>query len=372
MISSSVAGIVFANSYDEAFGKLTQRRSAASIPFGGRYRLIDFCLSNLVNAGISDVGVITKEKYRSLMDHIGSGMHWDLDRKNGGIMILPPFNIGASRVYQGYVEALYGAMDFMIRCNTKYMVICDARTVANVDVTAAVRQHKETNADVTVICNRGFKVTNKEQAMKLDIDKDGKITGMYFSQDENADDVRSMNIYVFDREKLIEAVKSSYENGGKTISADVVAANLGRLKVMAYEHKGYAAIMDCITAYRRANFELLNSDIRADLFNSDRPIYTKTRDDMPTRYGTHSLVKNSLIAEGCIIEGTVKNSVLFRGVKVEKGAVVENSILMQGVCVNENVELQNVISDKNAEISNDMIIKGTDEKAFLIEKDQKI
>ena len=372
MISSSVAGIVFANSYDEAFGKLTQKRSIASIPFGGRYRLIDFCLSNLVNAGVSDVGVITKEKYRSLMDHIGSGVHWDLDRKNGGIMILPPFNRGASRVYQGFIEALYSSMDFMIRCNTKYMIVCDARTVANVDIAAVVRQHKETNADVTVVCNRGLKVTNKEQAMKLDINKDGKITGMHLSYDENADDIRSMNIYVFDREKLIESVKTSYENGGITVASDLVSANLDKLNVMAYEHKGYAAIMDCITAYRRANFELLDSDIRADLFNTDRPIYTKTRDDMPTRYGTHSLVKNSLIAEGCIIEGSVKNSVLFRGVKVEKGATVENCILMQDVCVNENVVLQNVISDKNAEISNDMIIKGTDEKAFLIEKDQKI
>ena len=177
---------------------------------------------------------------------------------------------------------------------------------------------------------------------------------------------------MFNREKLIEIVHNSYETGGDTINDDIISANLDVLKVMAYEHKGYTAIMDCPKAYRRANFELLNSDVRKDLFNPERPIYTKTRDDMPTRYGTQSCVTNSLVAEGCVIEGTVKNSVLFRGVKVEKGAVVENSILMQGVTVKEGAQLDDVVSDKNASISAGMVIKGTAEKAFFVEKNQTL
>jgi glucose-1-phosphate adenylyltransferase len=181
-----------------------------------------------------------------------------------------------------------------------------------------------------------------------------------------------MGVYVFTRDKLIEIVKKSYETGGDTINDDIISANLDTLNVIAYEHKGYAAIMDCPKAYRRANFELLDAEVRKDLFNAQRPIYTKTRDDMPTRYGTQSSVTNSLVAEGCVIEGTVKNSVLFRGVKIEKGAVVENSILMQSVTVGENAVIDQVVSDKNAVISAGMTVKGTEEKAFFVEKNQTL
>ena len=372
MISSSVAGIVFANAHDEAIERLTQKRSIASVPFGGRYRLIDFCLSNLVNAGISNVGIITKEKYRSLMDHHGSGMHWDLDRKSGGIRILPPFNVSRVRLYQNHVEALYGAMDFMTCCKEKYIVVYDARTVANINIRDVVKQHIESKADITVVCRKGLKITNGDNTMAIDVNKDGRVVLTGFPEKIAADDIRSMGVYVFTRDKLIEIVKKSYETGGDTINDDIISANLDTLNVIAYEHKGYAAIMDCPKAYRRANFELLDAEVRKDLFNAQRPIYTKTRDDMPTRYGTQSSVTNSLVAEGCVIEGTVKNSVLFRGVKIEKGAVVENSILMQSVTVGENAVIDQVVSDKNAVISAGMTVKGTEEKAFFVEKNQTL
>lgn len=372
MISSSVAGIIFANAHDETIERLTRKRSIASIPFGGRYRLIDFGLSNLVNAGVSNVGIITKEKYRSLMDHIGSGMHWDLDRKSGGIRILPPFNLSRVRLYQNHVEALYGAMDFIVRCHAKHIVVYDARTVANINISEVIKTHVDNDADITVVCRKGLEITNIDNTMTLDINKEGKVVLTGFPATIAEDDYRSMGIYVFNREKLIDIVKNSYETGGDTINDDIISANIGILNVMAYKFDGYSAIMDCPKAYRRANFDLLKPQVRKDLFNSERPIYTKTRDDMPTRYGTQSSVTNSLIAEGCIIEGTVKNSVLFRGVKVAKGAVVENSILMQSVSVGEDAVLDNVVSDKNADIGCGMVVKGTEEKAFLIEKGQKI
>ena len=241
MISSSVAGIIFANAYDEKVQRLTAKRSIASVPFGGRYRLIDFCLSNLVNAGVSNVGIITKEKYRSLMDHIGSGIYWDLDRKSGGIRLLPPFNISKSRIYQGYVEALYGAKDFMVRCNAKYIVLCDARTVANVDLKEVIKLHKLSNADITVVCTKGTEIKDNNHTITLDINKDGSVALTGVPNKIGANDIRSMDIYVFNRDKLIELVENSYENGGITVCEDIVAANFGKLKVMAYEHKGYVA-----------------------------------------------------------------------------------------------------------------------------------
>ena len=368
MISSSVAGIIFANAHDETIARLTQKRSIASIPFGGRYRLIDFGLSNLVNAGVSNIGIITKEKYRSLMDHIGSGMHWDLDRKSGGIRILPPFNVSRVRLYQNHVEALYGAMDFMVRCNADHIVVYDARTVANIDIGAIIKTHVDSGADITIACRKGLEIANIDNTMALDINKEGQVVLTGFPATIGADDWRSMGIYVFNREKLIEIVKNSYETGGDTINDDIISANIGTLKVMAYTFEGYSAIMDCPKAYRRASFDLLKSEVRKDLFNPDRPIYTKTRDDMPTRYGTQSSVKNSLIAEGCIVEGTVKNSVLFRGVKVAKGAVVRNSILMQDTVVSENAILNSVITDKNVYIRDRRILSGCPELPYFITK----
>ena len=162
------------------------------------------------------------------------------------------------------------------------------------------------------------------------------------------------------------------EKDFQNFNRDVLAHKVGELKIMGYEHKEFITLMNGTATYYKAHMDLLDRNVRKELFNRERPIYTKIRDDMPTRYGTQSSVTNSLVAEGCIIEGTVKNSVLFRGVKVEKGAVVENSILMQSVSVGADAQLQNVISDKNASIGEGMVIKGTDEKAFLIEKGQKI
>ena len=372
MSATSVAGIIFANAYDETLECLTKKRSIASVLYGGRYRLVDFSLSNLVNAGVTNVGIITKEKYRSLMDHIGSGIYWDLDRKSGGVRILPPFNISRARLYQNHIEAIYGAMDFIIRCNAETMVLCDARTVANVDIESILNKHTANKADVTVVCYKGLERVNTDNTMTLSTDKNNRVLLAGFPDKIAADDYRSMGMYVFKRDKLIELVKNSYENGGNTIGENIISANVDNLKVMAYEHKGYVAVMDSIKAYRKSNFDLLRSDIRKDLFNADRPIYTKTRDDMPTRYGTKSAVSNSLIAEGCIIEGTVKNSVLFRGVKVAKGAVVENSILMQSVKVGADAVVDNAVFDKNASIGDGMVARGTEDKAFFVEKNQQI
>lgn len=372
MSATSVAGIIFANAYDNTLEKLTQKRSIASVLYGGRYRLVDFSLSNLVNAGITNVGIITKEKYRSLMDHIGSGIYWDLDRKSGGVRILPPFNISRARFYQNHIEALYGAMDFMVRCNAESIVLCDARTVANVDIESVLETHTANCADVTVVCYKGRETDNIDNTMVFNIEKDSRISLIGFPNKIAADDYRGMGIFVFNRQKLIELVKNTYENGGSTIGENIISENLDSLKVIAYKHCGYVAVMDSINQYRKSNFDLLKYEVRKDLFNEDRPIYTKTRDDMPTRYGTKSAVSNSLIGEGCIIEGTVKNSVLFRDVKIEKGAVVENSILMQSVTVGADTVVDNAVFDKNASVGEGMTVRGTAENAFFLEKNQKI
>lgn len=371
MRASAVSGIIFANSRDEALGRMTNVRSMASLPFGGRYRLIDFCLSNLVNAGITNVGIITKANYRSLMDHIGSGAFWDLDRKNGGVHLLPPFNISGARRYHGYVEALYGAMDFLNRCNSEYIVLCDGCVAANVDIAAAVDFHINKNADITVVYRSGTEVKSIKNMMTMKIDSSDRLVSVDYPDNISADDLSSLGILIFGRELLIELVNNAYENGGRNIDVDIIADRVKDLNIYGFKHNGFSAIMTDIKAYTDANMSLLNAGVRADLFNQNRRIMTKNRDDMPTRYGTKSDVSNSFIADGCVIDGTVKNSIVFRGVTVKKGALVENSIIMQDCVINDNAVVKNAICDKSVNVSSNTMLKGTDGKSIYIEKNQK-
>lgn len=369
---SRLAGIVFANSHDELLSKLTEKRSMASVPFGGRYRLIDFTLSNLVNAGVSNVGIITKENYRSLMDHLGSGRFWDLDRKSGGIHILPPYNISGARRYNDFIEALHGASDFIRRSNAEYMVVCNGDVVANIDISAVFEAHISNAADITLVYCNGACPEGRLDTATYEMDNEGRITSVSATCNSGETVCYGLDVMIISRTLLSELVSDAYSGEGMEINRDILAKNVSRLKIFGFKHNGYAAFMCGERAFYKANMELLQADVRKDLFNKQRPVFTKTRDDMPTRYGTKSSVENSFIAEGCVIDGTVKNSILFRGVKVAKGAVVENSIIMQGSSIESEAKLDYVIADKNVAIGSEMIIKGTENKSFLIKKNKTL
>ncbi len=370
MRASAVAGIVFANAGDNLLKRLTSKRSVASVPFGARYRLIDFSLSNLVNAGITTVGIITKENYRSLMDHVGNGVHWELDRKNGGLYLLPPYLTSGVKKYNGTVDALYGAKDFVKRCKGDYIVIYHANVLTNVDISAAVEKHIAENADVTFLYQNGVIGEDNSDNMVLTLDKNSRITKLDFELPAGTKASYGIGITIINRELLLELTQKAYEEELVSFSMDVLAKKVKQLKVIGIEHKEYVAFLKSTDSYYKASMDLLDPEIRSQLFNKQRPIFTKTRDDMPTRYGTKADVKNCLIADGCVINGTVRNSILFRGVNVEKGAVVENCILMQESCVGKNSQLNNVISDKNAVIGDDMTLKGTAQKHFFVKKNQ--
>lgn len=370
MRTSAVAGIVFANAGDDLLKQLTSKRSVASVPFGARYRLIDFSLSNLVNAGITSVGIITKENYRSLMDHVGNGVHWELDRKNGGLYLLPPYLTSGVKKYDGTVDALYGAKDFIKRCKSEYFVICHANVLANIDISAAVEEHISKEADVTIIYQNGEIGPENSDNLTLKIDGDGKVTEIKYNASAGTKTAYGIGVTIIGKDLLLELAEKAYEEDLVSFSVDVLAKKVNQLKIYGFEHKEYAAFLKSTDSYYKASMDLLDSSVRRQLFNAKRPIYTKTRDDMPTKYGTKADVKNSLIGDGCIINGTVKNSILFRGVKVEKGAVVENCILMQETTVGEGAVLCNVISDKNAAVGEDMVLKGTEKKHFFIKKNE--
>lgn len=370
MRSSAVAGIVFANINDTLLKRLTSKRSMASVPFGARYRLIDFPLSNLVNAGVSSVGIITKENYRSLMDHVGNGVYWDLDRKNGGLYLLPPYVTSGTKRYNGTVDALHGAIDYIDRCNAEYMVLCNADTIANIDLSAAIAAHIEKKADVTIVYHKGKPSVNNADLMLLDINKAKRIEKINFEIETDVNTAYFAGVTVIARELLLKLVKEAYSEGQISFTRDVLAKMTDKLKIYGFEHKDFVAIFDGTDAYYNASMALLDAKVRRQLFGTGRPIFTKTRDDMPTRYGTKADVRNCIIADGCVINGTVKNSILFRGVTVEKDAVVENCILMQETAVGTAADINNVIADKNAVIGENMVLKGTPEKYVFVKKNQ--
>lgn len=356
----SVLGLIFANMHDSHVADLTKARTMGSILFGGRYRLIDFPLSNMVNSGIDEVGVITKSNYQSLLDHLGSGREWDLARKKGGLHLLPPFSHVGSGMYRGRLEALYGIWDFVEKSIADYVLLSDCDIVTTIDYEDVVKRHIESLADITVVYGRC--IVSMEQAKcatVFAVNEDGRIYDVLINpQISGACDV-SLNMYVISKKFLKNIVMEAMSRSLYSFERDVLQARVRDYKVIGYRHDRYFSKIDSMNSYYKANMALLDPKVREKLFLEETPIYTKIRDSAPAKFGFESSVKNSLIADGCIIEGTVENSVLFRGVKVGKGAVVKNSILMQDTEIGQKCDINYVITDKNVMIGNYRLLTGS-------------
>lgn len=367
-------GIVFSNIHDSNVPELTARRTMASIPFGGRYRLIDFPLSNMINSGITKVGVITKSNYQSLMDHVGSGKDWDLARRNGGLIILPPFGVGADaggELYTSRLEALKGVTNFLRRSVEEYVVLTDCDIVCKVDYADVIERHVATGADVTLVYARTRAEKVEDKCSVFDVAEGGRIHGISMVQPDAGEINRSLNIFVMKRSFLQSVIGEAVAHGYKHFTKDVLAPGAGTMKIYGYEFGGYYAPVSSMLGYYRHNLELLGADVRHELFG-DRNIFTKVRASSPTKYGNGAIVKNSLIADGCVVEGEVENSILFRGVKVGRGTAVKNSILMQDTVTGENVTLNCIITDKNVVIRDRRVLSGCDTHPFYIAKGSMI
>lgn len=362
-------GIIFPNSYDNQVPELVNERLMASIPFASRYRMIDFLLSSMVNCGIDNISVIVRKNYRSLMRHLGSGREWDLTRKNGGLNIVPPFAEKTVKVYNGRVEALASILEFLKVQKEKYVIISDANIVANFDFNAMIDAHIASGADVSIAYKKeeipyGF--MNLQSTLTTDLyytlelgEENSRVTRIKTNPKEYGPQNFSMNIYLIARELLIEQISNAYAHGYSYFERDILAPQLETLNVCGYEYTGYTARISDKNSYFNENMRLLQDDNLNALFDRS-PIYTRIRDDNPTRYIGKSKVKNSMLADGCVIEGEVENCVLFRGVKIGRGAVVKNCILMQDTTIMSNVEMEYVITDKEVTISTGKELKGND------------
>ncbi len=376
--NADALGIIFPNSYDVVVPELASDRSMASIPFGSRYRMVDFVLSSMVNCGIDNVSLIVRKNYHSLMDHLGYGREWDLARKNGGLNIVPPFAKKSVKVYNGRVEALASVLEFLKSQKEKYVILSDANIVMNFDFAALIEAHIKTGADVTLAYTReeipetlrAEHESNENFYYTLAIE-DGRVKEIKTNPAETGISNYYMNICIIGRETLINMVGKGHVHGISYLERDIFSPYLDKLNVQGYLYEGYAARITDMKSYFRENLKLLEEKNIEALF-SPAPIYTKIRDDNPTRYIGGAQARNIMAADGCLIEGEVENSILFRGVKIGRGARVKNCVLMQDTVVEAGADIEYVITDKNVTITANKEMAGNDTFPIYVMKGETV
>ena len=376
--NTKALGIIFPNTYDALVPELVSERLMASIPFASRYRLVDFILSSMANSGIDNISLLVRNNYHSLMDHLGSGREWDLTRKNGGLTIFPPYSEKSVKVYNGRVDAIASILSFLRDQKEKYVVMADSNIAVNFNFRGFIAEHIASGADVTVAYQETELPESAIQNNSTDKGhyytfriEDGSVKEIVINSKETGIQNFGMNIYCVEREKLIDLITTAYARGASSWERDVLAPKLDTISMHAIKYDGYAARISDLKSYFEENMKLL-CDENVDQLFGENPIYTKIRDDNPTRYIAGSKVSNIMAADGCTIEGEVENSVLFRGVKVCKGAKVKNCVLMQDTVVEPGADLEYVISDKNVTISSYKSVKGTDTFPVYIAKNKTV
>ena len=358
MNGKSVLGMLFANIHEEALDTLTAMRTMGSVPFCSRFRLIDFPLSNLVESGVTKIGVVTNSNFRSLMDHIGTGKPWDLSRKSDGLFLLPPFSAGSANMWGNRIDAIYGNINFLHQSHQTYVLMADCNNVMNINITIVGVKGKMPKNIGSVLC------FDKVEA-------DGRIMEMSLDRDSDEEVFYSCNIMIMKKYLLETLIQTAHSKNEISYQRNIIMSNIKNLKIHAYDATNcFVGTIDSIQSYYKISMSLLEKENRKKLFSS--PISTKERDDMPTLYGPESATKNSLVADGCIIDGQVENCIIFKGVKVEKGAVVKNSILMQDTVIGENAKVNCVIADKSVSIKSSAELSGANTFPVCLAKNTRV
>ena len=376
----TAAGLIFANIHDQSIPELTRVRSMASVPFGCRYRLIDFTLSNLVNSGVSRVGLITHYNYQSLLDHIGSGKDWDLAHRSGGIKLIPPNVTGydpakGTRTVAHRLEALLGAQDFISHCTEDHFILSDCDIICNIDLSKVLEAHAASGADITFVTKQvdasGMHLA--ENVSVITADDEGRVVEFTSTQPTSGIINLYTNIMVVSRSYLLTVLGNAAAHGHRSLFADVISPSLGTANYRVYDYDGWYAYIGSLEGYYAASMAMLTQEARESIFGvRNRPVLTKLRNSAPTKYQDGASIKNSFIADGCVIEGTVENSIIFRGVKIGRGCVVTNSILMQDTYVGSDVTLNCVITDKNVVIRDGRHLSGHESMPFFIGKGGRV
>jgi glucose-1-phosphate adenylyltransferase len=373
---NNLHGILFAYRSTPELKELTLPRTLASLPFGGRYRVIDFMLSNMVNAGITDVGVIMHESYQSLLDHLGSGKDWDLARKNGGLKLLPPFAYSANdrrvtaNIYRGTMEALGGVYSYLKDIRQEYVVLADAHTIVNINFKDVLAEHIASGADITAVCTTESTLHHdsvSRNSIYFTPNEAGRVTEVLIGPAAPSG-LESLNIYVLSKKLLLELTEYCAARDIYSLTAGVLLPRKDELNIRPYLFNDYANRIQTVAGYYHHNMELLDPTVRKQLFAPERPIRTKERADPATYYAPGSKCVNCVVADGCVIEGTVENSIIFHGTHIAKGAVVRNCVVMQSSEIQSGADIEYIITDKNVTITAGTKLMGSESYPMVVAK----
>ena len=369
------AGIILADNVAGLLEDLTEHRTLAAVPFGAKYRQIDFSLSNMVNAGVGSVGIIMSQQYDSVMHHVQSGAEWDLDRKNGGLRYLPPLSSAGSKLPgASRVQTLRNNEFYMRQLKEKYLILCGTGYVGNIDFTAMVQPHIDTKADITCLfCRNVVNETPLYERIGLKTDVDDRILSLDPAQGKALISEMTMSTCVIERESLLTLLEVLDRNPSGLAPLELLQEMINQKRVYAYFSDDMVIYLEDLNSYLSGSLALLNYDVRSQLFHGEAgPIITKTKDSPATRYGEKAKVSNSMIADGAVIEGEVRNSIVFRGARIKKNAIVENSVVMQETTVGEGAHLNYAVLDKEVIINDGRLLSGYLTHPFLASKGERI
>lgn len=367
----NVMALVFANIYDSSLGQLTNKRTLASLPFGGRYRQIDFALSNLSNAGVRHIGIVTQYNYQSLMNHIGAGEEWDLELEEGGLEYITPYSMGISTTFRGKLEAIYAATkSFLAIGKEEYVILADAAVVCAINLDEVIQAHIDSGRDVTVVVKSGIANGQKQLDLAVSLNEDGEISDMAVDYAAPSEFLASMGIFVMRKELLMEAAEACVAHNRYRFERDFILQDWadGKLSVGAWEFGDVAFFNESTEEYFRNNLAIIDRNVRHSLYRDDLTIYTRVRDQVPTYYGEGSEVDDCIVADGCTLLGRVENSVLFRGVRASTGAVVKNCVVMSRSEIGIGAQLEYCILDKEVRISAGVKLIGTPEHPVILNR----
>lgn len=364
-------GVINLDKEHDFLNELTYFRCGAAVPFAGRYRLIDFVMANMFNSDITELAIFIKHKYRSLLDHLRVGKQWNLDRKKGGLFILPPDWHDPNDISMGELRHFHNNMDFFFRSLAEHVLFSGSQTICKIDYRKVLNHHLENKADVTLVYKEVESLEKEHQNCKrLDVDSEGKVVNIHNRHDNKN---IFMDMFIIEKDLLIDLVKDCIAHRKADLFENGIMDNIQDLKIASYQYHGYHGLINSIESYYKTSMELLDLENYRELFmTGEGMIPTKVKDEVPTRYIKGSDVNNSLVANGCLIEGKVKNSILFREVHVEKGAKIENSIIMQKGTIGKNTALKNVILDKYVSVLENQTLIGSNEKPYVVAKSQII
>ena len=369
----NVTGIIFAN--DGTVSTLTEKRTMASLPFGGRYRQVDFALSNLSAAGIRHVGIITRHSYQSLMNHVGSGEEWGMELEEGGLEFLTPYAMSRTDNYRGKLESLYSAMGFLeYGDEDEYVVMIDSAILSNIDLQDVLDSHIASGKPVTVVTKAGIANGEKQLDLALKLTDGGKILDMAVDYVAPADYAASMDIFVMSKKWMMEQVNEHIAHALYHMDRDLVLGMFHKdpESINIYQFKGLAMYNESVEEYFRNTLALTDKTTRDDLFLYNHPVFTRVRDRVPSYYGEECEIENCIVADGCMLEGEAEASVLFRQVTIEAGAEVDHCIIMNDAIVGADSELKYVILDKNVTVRPGSKLIGTATSPIIVRRGETV